>query len=48
MHSGAVSVTAVDHFAKALGEYRQRNETEIYPLYELAGRRGTPTGPQAA
>ena len=48
MHSGAVSVTAVDHFAKALGEYRQRNETEIYPLYELAGRRSTPTGPQAA
>jgi hypothetical protein len=48
MHSGSVSATAVDHFAKALGEYRQRNETEIYPLYTLAGRRNVPTGPQAA
>jgi hypothetical protein len=30
---------AVDHVMKALVEYRQRNETEIYPLYGLAGRR---------
>ena len=48
MHSGTVSVTAVDHFVKALAEYRQRNETEIYPLYELAGRRAVTVGPTAA
>jgi hypothetical protein len=48
MRSGAVSASTVDHFAKALAEYRQRNETEIYPLYALAGRRNTTSGPQAA
>jgi len=31
-----------------LAEYRQRNELEIYPLYLMAGRRNTATGPQAA
>lgn len=30
---------AIDHVTKALVEYRQRNESEIYPLYALAGRR---------
>jgi hypothetical protein len=48
MHGGTVSDTAVDHFIKALAEYRQRNETEIYPLYVMAGRRSTATGPQQA
>jgi len=48
MRGGAIPDTAVDHFVKALAEYRQRNETEIYPLYAMAGRRNTPTGPQAA
>ena len=47
MHSGNVPATAVEHFAKALTEYRQRNEAEIYPLYSLAGRHGT-TGSNAA
>ncbi|HEX3124473.1 MAG TPA: hypothetical protein VHQ21_14350, partial [Rhodanobacteraceae bacterium] len=32
MRSATVPETAVDHFVKALAEYRQRNETEIYPL----------------
>jgi len=48
MRGGAVPVSAIDHFVKALAEYRQRNETEIYPLYAMAGRRNTATGPQAA
>lgn len=48
MRSGNVPATAVEHFAKALTEYRQRNETEIYPLYTLAGRRSTATGSNAA
>jgi len=48
MRGGAVSDTAVDHFIKALAEYRQRNETEIYPLYDMAGRRTATTGPRAA
>ena len=48
MRAGAVSDAAADHFVKALAEYRQRNETEIYPLYVMAGRRNTATGPQAA
>jgi hypothetical protein len=48
MHGGTVSVTVVDHFAKALAEYRQRNEAEIYPLYALAGRRTASTGSNAA
>jgi len=30
---------AVEHAAKAFVEYRQRNETEIYPLYRLAKSR---------
>jgi hypothetical protein len=41
MRGGIVSATAVDHFSKALADYRQRNETEIYPLYLMAGQRGT-------
>ena len=48
MRGGAVSDTAVDHFIKALAEYRQRNETEIYPLYVMAGRRAATTGSSAA
>lgn len=30
---------AADHVAKALVEYRKRNETEMYPLYDLIGQR---------
>jgi hypothetical protein len=48
MRGGAVPETAVDHFVKALAEYRQRNETEIYPLYAMAGRRAATTGLSAA
>jgi hypothetical protein len=48
MHAGVVSDATADHFVKALAEYRQRNETEIYPLYALAGRRGATTGVSAA
>lgn len=48
MQNRSLSVTAVDHFVRALAEYRQRNETEIYPLYALAGRRSTAAGPNAA
>jgi len=48
MRAGAVTSAAADHFVKALAEYRQRNETEIYPLYGLAGRRGATTGSSAA
>ena len=33
--------TSVDHVTKALQEYRRRNEAEIYPLYELIGRRSS-------
>jgi len=33
------AATAAQHLTKALAEYRQRNESEIYPLYALAGRR---------
>jgi len=40
IQSRGETVAAVDHVAKALAEYRQRNEAEIYPLYSLAGRRG--------
>jgi hypothetical protein len=39
---------AVDHVTKALAEYRQRNETEIFPLYGLAGRRNDSVGSSAA
>ena len=31
---------AADLVSKALGEYRQRNEADIYPLYNLIGKRG--------
>jgi len=48
MRAGAVTSAGADHFVKALAEYRQRNETEIYPLYGLAGRRGATTGSSAA
>jgi len=41
MRGGTVSVTAVEHFSKALADYRQRNETEIYPLYLMAGQRSS-------
>jgi len=37
--SGSAVSEATDKAAGALGEYRRRNETEIYPLYELMGRR---------
>lgn len=30
---------AVEHATKAFVEYRQRNETEIYPLFRLANKR---------
>jgi len=30
---------AADHAAKALAEYRRRNEAEMYPLYDLIGQR---------
>jgi hypothetical protein len=33
--------TAADHAAKALAEYRRRNEAEMYPLYDLIGQRST-------
>lgn len=32
---------ALEHAGRALAEYRQRNEAEIYPLYALARRRET-------
>jgi len=48
MRNRAVNATVVEHFAKALAEYRQRNETEIYPLYLLAGKRSARMGPHAA
>ncbi len=48
MRIGAVPESTIDHFIKALAEYRQRNETEIYPLYALAGRRGATAGVSAA
>ena len=48
MRGGAVPVSAIDHFVKALAEYRQRNETEIYPLYSMAGRRASTIGTSAA
>jgi hypothetical protein len=48
MHGGAVSDTAIDHFIKALAEYRHRNETEIYPLYAMAGRRAATARSSAA
>ena len=40
IRSQGETASASEHVAKALAEYRQRNETEIYPLYSLAGRRG--------
>lgn len=48
IRSGAMSDIAVDHFVKALAEYRQRNEAEIYPLYALAGKRGVAIASTAA
>ena len=48
MRSGGVSATAVEHFSRALADYRQRNEAEIYPLYLLAGKRGTTIASGAA
>jgi hypothetical protein len=30
---------AADHAVKALAEYRRRNEAEMYPLYDLIGKR---------
>ena len=48
MRSTTVSESAVDHFVRALAEYRQRNETEIYPLYSIAGRRAATAGSTAA
>jgi hypothetical protein len=38
---------AARHLAKALAEYRQRNESEIYPLYALAGRRDSAVAAEA-
>jgi hypothetical protein len=48
MQNGTLTVTTVEHFSRALAEYRQRNETEIYPLYTLAGKRGSAAGQDAA
>ena len=39
IRGGSGVATAIEHAAKALAEYRQRNEAEIYPLYALSGRR---------
>jgi len=32
---------AAGHVSKALAEYRKRNESEMYPLYDLIGQRST-------
>ena len=39
---------AADHVAKALAEYRKRNETEMYPLYDLIGRRSVKSDTRVA
>lgn len=39
---------AADHVAKALAEYRKRNETEMYPLYDLIGQRSAKSDPRVA
>ena len=36
--------SAAEHAAKALAEYRRRNEAEMYPLYDLIGQRSIGTG----
>lgn len=39
---------AADHAAKALAEYRRRNEAEMYPLYDLIGQRSASSGARVA
>jgi len=39
---------AADHAAKALAEYRRRNEAEMYPLYDLIGQRSANAGSRVA
>jgi hypothetical protein len=39
LRSDSGIAAAAEHAARALAEYRQRNEAEIYPLYALARRR---------
>jgi len=39
---------AAEHVAKALAEYRKRNETEMYPLYDLIGLRSVKPGANVA
>lgn len=39
LRSDSGVAVAVEHATKAFVEYRQRNETEIYPLYRLANKR---------
>ncbi|HZP67075.1 MAG TPA: hypothetical protein VFB32_12275 [Rudaea sp.] len=38
LRTGSDVVASAEHVAKALKEYRQRNETEMYPLYNLVGQ----------
>ena len=39
INSATATAATIEHVTRALAEYRQRNESEIYPLYSLAGRR---------
>lgn len=39
---------AADHVAKALAEYRRRNEAEMYPLYSIVGKRSDSKPSQVA